>query len=751
MGLVGILASRATRPTSKLLNSHNPKHFNLNLFLRTILTKPELQSPESSAAAASQSDPAPPPPRTPVAGARIHFPNPADAIEVFVDGYPVKIPKGMTVLQACEVAGVDIPRFCYHSRLSIAGNCRMCLVEVEKSPKPVASCAMPALPGMKIKTDTPIAKKAREGVMEFLLMNHPLDCPICDQGGECDLQDQSMAFGSDRGRFTEMKRSVVDKNLGPLVKTVMTRCIQCTRCVRFATEVAGVQDLGMLGRGSGEEIGTYVEKLMTSELSGNVIDICPVGALTSKPFAFKARNWELKGTESIDVTDAVGSNIRIDSRGPEVMRIVPRLNEDINEEWISDKTRFCYDGLKRQRLNDPMIRGADGRFKAVSWRVALAVVAEVAHQVKPEEIVGIAGKLSDAEAMMALKDLLNRMGSNNVWCEGNGINPNADLRSGYIMNTGIAGLEKADVFLLVGTQPRVEAALVNARIRKAVREAHAKVGYIGSPTDFNYDYQHLGLGPETLLEIAEGRHPFCKTISNAKNPVIIVGAGLFERNDNNAIFSTVEAIAKNGNVIRSDWNGYNILLLNAAQAAALDLGLVPESSKSIESAKFVYLMGADDVNLDSIPNDAFVVYQGHHGDRGVYRANVILPASAFSEKEGTYENTEGCTQQTVPAVPTVGDARDDWKIIRALSEVAGLRLPYDTLGAIHSRIRTVAPNLVHMDEKEPATFGPSIKPDVTEKMSLTPFKAAIENFYMTDSITRASKIMAQCSAMLLKK
>lgn len=716
------------------------------------MSTPELQSPEASAAQA-QPDPTPDlPPRKPVAGARVHFPNPEDAIEVFVDGYPVKIPKGMTVLQACEVAGVDIPRFCYHSRLSIAGNCRMCLVEVEKSPKPVASCAMPALPGMKIKTDTPIAKKAREGVMEFLLMNHPLDCPICDQGGECDLQDQSMAFGSDRGRFTEVKRSVVDKNLGPLVKTVMTRCIQCTRCVRFATEIAGVQDLGMLGRGSGEEIGTYVEKLMTSELSGNVIDICPVGALTSKPFAFKARNWELKGTETIDVTDAVGSNIRIDSRGPEVLRILPRLNEDINEEWISDKTRFCYDGLKRQRLNDPMIRGADGRFQAVSWRDALAMVGEVIHKVAPEEIVGVAGKLSDAESMMAFKDFLNRMGSNNVMCEGNGKHPNADLRSGYIMNTGIAGLEKADVFLLVGTQPRVEAAMVNARIRKTVRATKAKVGYVGPPTNLNYDHEHLGTGPQTLTELAEGRHPFCSTLKNAKNPAIIVGAGLFERDDLDAIFSAIETIAKYGNVVRPDWNGYNVLLLHAAQAAALDLGLVPQSPDSIKSAKFVYLMGADDVNLKDIPDDAFVVYQGHHGDRSVYRANVILPASAFSEKEGTYENTEGCIQQTLPAVPTVGDARDDWKIVRALSEAAGVQLPYDSVEGIRSRIQTVAPNLMSMDDREPATFSTTtMRPNVNRKISPNDFGTAVENFYMTDAITRASKIMAQCSAMLLKK
>ncbi|ESQ47320.1 hypothetical protein EUTSA_v100276401mg, partial [Eutrema salsugineum] len=604
---------------------------------------------------------------------------------------------------------------------------------------------------MKIKTDTPIAKKAREGVMEFLLMNHPLDCPICDQGGECDLQDQSMAFGSDRGRFTEMKRSVVDKNLGPLVKTVMTRCIQCTRCVRFASEVAGVEDLGMLGRGSGEEIGTYVEKLMTSELSGNVIDICPVGALTSKPFAFKARNWELKGTETIDVSDAVGSNIRVDSRGPEVMRIIPRLNEDINEEWISDKTRFSYDGLKRQRLSDPMIRDSDGRFKAVSWRDALAVVGDIVHQVKSDEIVGIAGQLSDAESMMVLKDFVNRMGSDNVWCEGTAVGVDADLRYSYLMNTSISGLENADLFLLVGTQPRVEAAMVNARICKTVRASNAKVAYIGPPTDFNYDCKHLGTGPDTLKEIAEGSHPFCSALKNAKKPAIIVGAGLFNRTDKDAILSAVESIAQANNVVRPDWNGLNYLLLYAAQAAALDIGLVQQSAKALDSAKFVYLMGADDVDVDKIPKDAFVVYQGHHGDKAVYRANVILPASAFTEKEGTYENTEGFTQQTVPAVPTVGDARDDWKIVRALAEVSGVKLPYNSIDGVRSRIKSVAPNLVHTDEREPAAFGPSLKPECKETMSKTPFQTVVENFYMTNSITRASKIMAQCSAVLLKK
>lgn len=708
---------------------------------RSISTTRAAEEPETAAAAAK-----------PVGGARVELFKPAEAIEVSVDGHSVKIPKGFTVLQACELAGVDIPRFCYHPRLSIAGNCRMCLVEVEKTPKPVASCAMPALPGMKIKTNTPLAKKAREGVMEFLLINHPLDCPICDQGGECDLQDQSMAFGSDRGRFTETKRSVVDKNLGPLVKTVMTRCIQCTRCVRFASEVAGVQDLGVLGRGSGEEIGTYVERLMTSELSGNVIDICPVGALTSKPFAFKARNWELKGTESIDVTDAVGSNIRIDSRGPEVMRILPRLNEDINEEWISDKTRFCYDGLKRQRLNEPMIRRSDGRLEPVSWRDALEVIAQVAHEVSPEEKVGIAGKLSDVESMMALKDYMNKMGSDNIWCEGDGMDPQADLRSDFLLNTSIAGLEKGDAFLFVGTNPRVEAPMVNARIRKAVRAGHAIVASVGPPMDLAYDHEHLGVGPETLIQIAEGRHPFCSTLVNAKNPVIVVGAGIFDRKDKDAVLAAVDIIAKHAKVIRSDWNGLNFLLLNASQAGGLDLGLIPGAgSKTLmESAKFIYLLGADEIQLDKIPKDAFVVYQGHHGDRSVYRANIILPSVAFSEKEGTYENTEGCTQQTCPAVPTVGDSRDDWKILRALSEVCGDALPYDTVSALRARIRAVSPNLFRLDEREPTSaWIRELKPEFNPKMSSKPFANVIDNFYMTDSITRASKIMAQCTASLL--
>ncbi|BBM98584.1 NADH dehydrogenase (ubiquinone) Fe-S protein 1 [Marchantia polymorpha subsp. ruderalis] len=676
--------------------------------------------------------------------------NPEDCIEVSVDGSNVTIAKGMTVLQACEVAGIDIPRFCYHPRLSIAGNCRMCLVEVEKTPKPVASCALPAMPGMKIKTNTPLVKKAREGVMEFLLINHPLDCPICDQGGECDLQDQSMVYGSDRGRFIEAKRGVVDKNLGPLVKTVMTRCIQCTRCVRFASEIAGVQDLGVLGRGGAEEIGTYVEKLMVSELSGNVIDVCPVGALTAKPSAFTARSWELKSTESIDVSDAVGANIRIDSRGPEVMRILPRLNEEVNEEWISDKARFSYDGLKRQRLNEPMIRNSEGQLEPVSWAKALKTVAEAAHKVNPAEMAAIAGKLSDAESMMALKDLMNRLGCERLWVEGNGENADADLRSNYLVNTTIAGLEYTDACLLVGTELRHEAPLLNHRLRKAVRNSRAKVASIGPELDLHFKCEHLGNSSDALLSIAQGKHPFAQVLSKAKFPSIIVGSGVLQRSDKDAVLAAVQSIVQQANMIRDDWNGYNFLLLNAAQAAGLDLGFVPGARAPVgdkSSIKFLYLMGADDLTPEDIPADAFVVYQGHHGDRSAYRANVILPGVAYSEKEGTYENTEGRTQQTSPAVPTVGDARDDWKIVRALSEFAGVTLPYDTVNGVRARMLAVAPNLFRVDELEPATPLPKESlPESKTKLESLPFKKVVDNFYMTDAISRASKTMAQCTA-----
>eukprot|EP00897_Mesotaenium_endlicherianum_P007190 jgi/Mesen1/649/ME000109S10871 len=676
---------------------------------------------------------------------------PPGGMEVQVDGKSVHIPKGFTVLQACDAAGVEIPRFCYHQRLSIAGNCRMCLVEVEKSPKPVASCAMPAMPGMKIKTDTPMVKKAREGVMEFLLLNHPLDCPICDQGGECDLQDQAMIYGSDRGRFVDFRRSVLDKNLGPLVKTSMNRCIHCTRCVRFAKEVAGVEDLGMVGRGRDSEIGTYVERLMTSELSGNVIDLCPVGALTSKPYAFTARNWELKATETIDVSDSIGANIRVDSRGTEVMRVIPRLNEAVNEEWLSDKARFSYDGLKRQRLFAPMIRNADsGRLEVTPWPQALEFLRKKIQGVKGEEMVAIAGKLTDVESIVALKDLMTSLGCTKLHMEGDDAAIEADVRSGYLLNTGIAGVEDADVALLVGTDPRHEAPLLNTRLRKGAVAGRLEVASIGPKLELTYDHKHLGDGTRTLLALAEGRHPFAATLAAAERPVVVVGAGVMQRPDKDSILSALHTIAELGGVVKEGWNGYNLLHLSAGRVGGLDLGFLPGPQAALDKTppKLVYLLGADDISANDIPSDAFVIYQGHHGDRGASIANIVLPSTAYTEKEAIYVNTEGRAQTTRAAVPAVGSARDDWKIIRALSEVLGKRLPYDTLNQVRARLTEVAPHLVRIDEVEDSSWlnGDTFGHRQHGVLRDAPFEKTITNFYMTDAIGRASQIMAKCVA-----
>lgn len=672
-----------------------------------------------------------------------------DQIECKVNGEPVHVPKGSTVMQACDAAGIDIPRFCYHQKLSIAGNCRMCLVEVTKSPKPVASCAMPVGPGMDIKTDTPLVKKAREGVMEFLLINHPLDCPICDQGGECDLQDQAMQYGSDRGRFVEMKRAVEDKNLGPLVKTVMNRCIHCTRCVRFASEIAGVQDLGVTGRGRDSEIGTYVEKLMTSELSGNVIDLCPVGALTSKPFAFTARNWELKSTESIDVSDALGSNTKIDSRGPEVMRITPRLNEAINEEWLSDKGRFSYDGLKRQRLNIPLVKTSEG-YQSVLWPDALKAVADGLKGVKGSEMKAIAGKLADAEAMVALKDLMNRMGSGNLYSEGGFPDLDADVRSNYIMNTTLLGVEKADAILLIGSNPRLEAPVFNARIRKTVLEG-CNVNVIGQNVDLTYPYTYLGEGAADLGEALKDKE-FMKGFKEAKFPVVLVGPGILQRQDRDTILQQVHQLVEAADVVREGWNGYNVFHDTASRVGALDVGFLPSArAGTAPPAKFVYLLGSDDYKEEDIPQGAFVVYQGHHGDRGALRANVILPAPAYTEKAVTYVNTEGRPQRTKEAVPMPGDSREDWKIVRALSEYVGKQLPYDDIGELRQRMADVAPHLAKNDTVESPMWlnGEYFKAFAervmkAEQANKDPFKSSIENFYQTDSITRSSSVMAKC-------
>lgn len=675
-----------------------------------------------------------------------------------MDGKPVEVEPGTTVLQACEKAGIQIPRFCYHERLSVAGNCRMCLVEIEKAPKPVAACAMPVMKGWNILTNSEKTRKAREGVMEFLLANHPLDCPICDQGGECDLQDQSMQFGSDRSRFTEDKRAVEDKNIGPLIKTIMTRCIQCTRCVRFASEIAGVEDLGTTGRGNNLQIGTYVEKMFLSEMSGNVIDICPVGALTSKPYAFTARPWETRKTESIDVLDAVGSNIVVSTRGGEVMRVLPRLNEDINEEWISDKTRFAYDGLKRQRLTQPMVKDDSGQLTPTTWEDALTQVAGALQGVQGSEVAAIAGGMADAEALVALKDLLNRLDSEILCTEE--VFPTAgagtDLRSNYLLNSGISGIEESDLLLLVGTNPRYEAPLFNARIRKSWLHNELRVAMVGHDVDLSYSYDHLGEEPSVLKELANGTHPFCQVLASAKRPVVVVGSSALQREDGAAILSAVSTIAQNARAssgVEDGWKVLNVLHRVASQVAALDLGYKPGVDAIRKNPpKVLFLLGADSgcITRADLPKSSLVIYQGHHGDVGAPMADIILPGAAYTEKNATYVNTEGRSQHTRVAVTPPGMAREDWKILRAVSELAGVTLPYDTLDEVRGRLAEVSPNLVRYDDVEEANYfkqANELAQAVNQELiaaPLIPPQLSVKDFYMTDSISRASQTMAKC-------
>ncbi|XP_051883838.1 NADH-ubiquinone oxidoreductase 75 kDa subunit, mitochondrial [Pristis pectinata] len=682
----------------------------------------------------------------------------SNLVEVFVDGKPVMVEPGTTVLQACEKVGIQIPRFCYHDRLSVAGNCRMCLVEIERAPKPVAACAMPVMKGWNILTNSEKTKKAREGVMEFLLANHPLDCPICDQGGECDLQDQSMMFGSDRSRFTEGKRAVEDKNIGPLVKTIMTRCIHCTRCIRFASEVAGVDDLGTTGRGNEMQVGTYIEKMFMSEVSGNIIDLCPVGALTSKPYAFTARPWETRKTESIDVMDAVGSNIVVSTRTGEVMRILPRLNEDVNEEWISDKTRFAYDGLKRQRLTVPLVRNPKGQLVSASWEEALSRIAEVLQRVQNKEVAAIVGGMVDAEALVALKDLINRLNSDALCTEeifpmtGAG----TDLRSNYLLNTKIAGVEEADVLLLVGTNPRFEAPLFNVRVRKSWLHNDLQVALVGANVDLSYSYNHLGESPEVLQEIASGKHPFSEVLNKAKKPMVVLGSSILQRSDGAAIHAAVSTIAQNARVgsgVADTWKVLNVLQRFASQVAALDLGYKAGVDVIRKNPpKVLFLVGADSgcITRQDLPKDCFVIYQGHHGDVGAPMADVVLPGAAYTEKTATYVNTEGRAQQTRVAVTAPGMAREDWQIIRAISEVAGMTLPYDTLDEVRERLAEVSPNLICYDDVEEANFfkqANELAKLVNQQIlnePLIPPQLTIKDFYMTDPISRASQTMAKC-------
>jgi NADH-quinone oxidoreductase subunit G len=672
--------------------------------------------------------------------------------KVTVDGLEIEIPPGSTVLQACEAAGREIPIFCFHQRLNIAGNCRMCLVEVERSPKPIASCAMPAGEGMVIRTDTPLVHKARKNVLEMLLINHPLDCPICDQGGECDLQDLTLFYGPDHSRFKENKRSVTDKYLGPLISTHMNRCIHCTRCIRFLDEVAGVEELGMVQRGEHEEISTWIERALDSELQGNIIDLCPVGALNSKPYEYRARPWELRKTESIDVLDAVGCNIRVDARPPEVMRVVPRLHEDINEEWLSDKARFSYDGLKKRRLDVPMVR-REGKLRVADWREAFGAIRARLEGIDGGRVAAIVGDLVDCEAMVLLKDLMTNLESPHLDCRQDGAKLHPGARAGYLFNTTIAGIEQADLCLLIGTNPRLEAALVNTRLRKRWRQGGFTVARVGPPADLTYPVQELGAGPQFLAELADGTHEFCARLEQAQRPMLILGQGALRRPDGAAILALARDLAERFAMVKEDWNGFNVLHTAAARVGGLDLGLVPGKGgldvvgilQAAGAGEFevLFLLGADEIDVSNL-GDAFVIYQGHHGDRGARRADVILPGAAYTEKNATYVNTEGRPQRARLAVFPPGEAKEDWKILRALSEALALTVPLNTLGEVRARMFEIAPQLAVPDVIEPA---PWQKFGRKGRLDLAPFVSPIEDFYRTDPISRSSEIMAECSAL----
>jgi NADH-quinone oxidoreductase subunit G len=697
--------------------------------------------------------------------------------KLIIDGREIEADPTLTLLQACELGGAEIPRFCYHERLSIAGNCRMCLVEWVGSPKPQASCALqvrdipPNRDGTpaKINTKSPVARRAREGVMEFLLINHPLDCPICDQGGECDLQDQAMAYG--RAAFTryrEFKRAVEDKYMGPLVKTSMNRCIHCTRCVRFATEVAGVPDLGATGRGEDMEITTYLQEAIASELSGNVIDLCPVGALLSKPYSFTARPWELRKTESIDVMDAMGCNIRVDSRGREVMRFLPRINEAVNEEWLGDKSRFVWDGLKRQRLDQPYVR-QNGRLQPVSWTEALSLAANKLKTTPADRIAAIAGDLAAVEEIKALKDLMHALGVGNLDCRQDGAKLAPSPRQGYLFNSGFAGVEAADALLLIGTNPRWEAPVLNARIRKTWLNGKLRVANIGRAYELTYPYEQLGESASVLQQIAAGEHAFARVLTEAKRPMLIIGQGALSRGDGAAILQLAARIASRTGMIgpagmpaEGGWIGFNVLHTAASRVGALDLGFLPETGgrdvsgiydgAGSEDIGAVYLLGADEIDMSRLGR-AFVIYQGTNGDAGAHRADIVLPGAAYTEKSGLYVNSEGRVQLAERATFPPGDAREDWAILRALSGAMGLRLPYNDIDSLRNAIIADAPHFGARDRLPPHL---GADPAIWEKIGVAgnpdtrlPLQSHIADYYLTNPIARASGTMAECSRLFV--
>jgi NADH-quinone oxidoreductase subunit G len=680
--------------------------------------------------------------------------------KIKIDGVELDVENGLTLLQACEQAGAEVPRFCFHDRLSIAGNCRMCLVEVKGGPpKPQASCAMSVndlRPGPngeppEVFTKTPMVKKAREGVMEFLLINHPLDCPVCDQGGECDLQDQAMAYGKSTNRFAENKRAIENKYLGPLVKTEMTRCIQCTRCVRFTTEVAGIEEMGATGRGEDMEITTYLDKAISSELQGNIIDLCPVGALTSMPYEFKARSWELRKTETIDVMDAIGSNIRVDVRGREVMRILPRTHEDVNEEWISDKTRFVWDGLKTQRLDQPYVRDI-GKLRPATWAEAMARIASKMKTSSMDKVGILVGDLVSAEEAFSLKTLAMSLKINNIDCRQDG-SPLGEHggRAGYLFNSSIAGIEEADAIMLIGCNPRLEAPVLNARIRKRLSKGGCIIGVVGEQADLTYKYAYLGAGPESLAKMMD--HP----PSQSQKPMFIIGQGALGRADGAAILAVAYKAATSIGVIKEGWNGFNILHTAAGRVGALDVCALPGDggmnttqmlgAAAKKNLDVLFLAGADEIDTTNLGN-TFVVYMGSHGDAGAARADVILPGAAYTEKSATYVNTEGRAQMTTRAAFPPGDAREDWAIIRALSDHLGATLPWNNLEELRAAMYKIAPQLASLDQVQKADASALAElANVKGKASNDPLLSPVKDFYFTNPIARASKIMADCSAL----
>ena len=666
-----------------------------------------------------------------------------------VNDTEVEVEDGLTVLQACEKAGVEIPRFCYHEKLSIAGNCRMCLVEMEKSPKPIASCAMPAAEGMNIKTNTPFVEKARKGVMEFLLANHPLDCPVCDQGGECDLQDQSLYYGVDKSRFLENKRDVKDKYMGPLIKTQMTRCIHCTRCVRFATEVAGVPEIGAIGRGENMEITTYLEKSMDSELSANVIDLCPVGALTSKPYAFEARPWELKKTESIDVMDAVGSNIRVDTYGWEVKRILPRLNEEINEEWISDKTRYSCDGLLKQRLDVPYVK-KNNKLEKSSWEEAIKVIRQKLISCQPFEIAGHVGDMASLETALAFKLFLNKLGSKNYEVREKKFYINPTDKMNFIFNTSIQKIEEADIILLIGCNPRHEATMVNARIRKSFVNNKTEIFSVGNPGDLTYDYKIIGNNTLIIKDIIEGKNEISQQLKNSKKPMIIIGESALELKSGKYIFEEFKKFLKKYNLINEKWNSLNILPQNASTVGSLDLGIINYNKdnnftffEKLENQdfKFLYLLGSDNLNFNK--NKEFIVYQGSHGDRGAEIADVILPSPAYTEQNGLFSNLEGRVQECRKASYPVGSSKEDWSIFNLILESMNHNELFKSFLSLRKETLSQIKNFSQINDLPVDNKNLKIK---EEEIKFFDEKIDIKkiDYYFSNAISRSSKTMSDC-------